>query len=144
MNDESGDAKPPGKLIQGFSLAVVVLRHRKWRRNLLFGLTLLTLFLVFGGVVVLGDGLMNEPVAFAVFWGICFVLVGLLLMLALLDIMIIRREHQGKVRDLERELAEAAIEARVLAETEKAAAAETDTPKGGDEGARSSGEDALT
>jgi len=132
MNDETGDSPPPGKLIRSFSLALVVLRHRKWRRNLLFGLTLLTLFLVFGGVVVLGDGLMNEPVAFVVFWGICFLLVGLLLMLALLDIMIIRREHRVRVRDLERELAEAAVEARDLAEVEKTAAdsAERDSANG--------------
>lgn len=133
MDDESSGQKTPGKLIQSFSMGLVVLRHRKWRRNILFGLTLLTLFLVFGGVVVLGDGLMNEPVGFVVFWGICFILVGLVLMLALLDIMIIRREHRGQVRELERELSDAAEEARELAEAEKAAEiAETADESNGD------------
>ena len=115
---KDGDPTTPGKLVQSFSVALVVLRHRKWRRNLIFGVTALTLFLVFGGVVILGDRLMNRPVAFIFFWIICFVLVALVLMLAILDLMIIRREHRGRMRDLEKQLADAAVEARELAAEE--------------------------
>ncbi|MCB1087518.1 MAG: hypothetical protein KDM63_10770 [Verrucomicrobiae bacterium] len=84
---------------------MVVLRDRRLRRNALFGVTLLTLILVFGGELVLGDGLMKHPVAFTVFWGICFGLVGLVLLLALYDLLAVRREHRQRVRDLEREVA---------------------------------------
>ena len=61
---------------------------------------------------------MNNPVAFLLFWGICFLLVSLVLMLAVVDLMIIRRDHRGKLRDLERQLADAAAEARELAAAE--------------------------
>lgn len=94
------------------AFGAVVLKDRGLRRNVLFGLTLLTLLLVFGGTVILGDGLMRKPAAFLLFWGICFLLVGLVLMLALYDLLAVRKEHRKRVRDLERRLAEEAELAR--------------------------------
>lgn len=96
----------------------VVLKERRLRRNALFGLTLLTLLLVFGGTVFLGDGLMKNPVAFLAFWGICFLMVGLVLLLALYDLLAVRKEHRRRVKDLERQLADAAAEAREIARRE--------------------------
>ena len=90
----------------GLAFGTVVLRDRRLRRNVLFGLTLLTLFLVFGGAVFLGDGLMEHPVAFLLFWGLCFLLVGFVLLLAFYDLLVVRKEHRAKVRALEREIAE--------------------------------------
>ncbi len=94
------------------AFGAVVLKDRGLRRNMLFGLTLLTLLLVFGGTVILGDGLMRNPAAFLLFWGICFLLVGLVLMLALYDLLAVRKEHRKQARDLERRLAEEAELAR--------------------------------
>lgn len=91
------------------------LRNRKFRRNLLFGFTLLTIFLVFGGAVVLGEKLMEHPVAFLLFWLICFSLVGFILMLAIYDLGRIRKEHRRQVRSLDRELDEISDEAARLA-----------------------------
>ena len=99
----------------GMAFGMAVLRDRRLRRNALFGLTFLTLLLVFGGTVFLGDGLMRNPMAFFLFWGICFLMTGLVLLLALYDLLAVRRRHRRRARDLERELAEAAEEARRLA-----------------------------
>ncbi len=104
----------------GMAFGTVVLKNRRFRRNALFGLTLLTLLLVFGGAVFLGDGLMKSPLAFLLFWGICFLMVGLVLMLALYDLLAVRKEHRKRVRDLEAQLAEAAEEARRKAGAGKA------------------------
>jgi hypothetical protein len=84
------------------------------RRNLLFGLTLLTLVLVFIGAVPLGGTLMKAPLAFAIFWLACFILAVLVLVLAFYDLMRVRREHARRIRDLDKELAAAAEEARRL------------------------------
>ena len=101
-----------------FAAGLIVLRDRKHRRNILFGLTLLTLFLVFGGTVFLGDKLMEHPWAFVLFWLICFLSVGLLLMLAIYDIGRVRREHHRRVNDLDREFHDVSKNAKRLAESE--------------------------
>lgn len=86
----------------------------RFRRNLLFVSTLLTLVLVFLGAVPYHEKLSASPVRFAVFWLGIFVLVAGVLILALYDLVRVRREHQLRVRDLEKELAAAAAEARAL------------------------------
>lgn len=91
-----------------------LLQHPTARRNLLFALTLLTLILVFVGAVPLAETLVREPLAFTVFWLTCFILVILVLVLAFYDLMRVRREHARRVRDLDKELAAAAGEARRL------------------------------
>ena len=91
-----------------------VLLHAVARRNLLFGLTLLTLVLVFIGAVTLGETLMGMPLAFTVFWLACFILVVLILLLAFYDLRRVRREHAKRLRDLDKELAATAAEARRL------------------------------
>jgi hypothetical protein len=91
-----------------------LLKHPTVRRNLLFGLTLLTLILVFIGAVPLGEALMGMPLAFAIYWMVCFILAVLVLVLAFYDLLRVRREHAKRVRALEKELAAAAEEARRL------------------------------
>lgn len=103
---DEGDRPRARRVAIGLAFSTVVLRDRRLRRNALFGLTLLTLLLVFGGAVFLGDGLMEHPVAFLIFWGLCFLLVGLVLLLAFYDLLAVRREHRERVRALEREMAE--------------------------------------
>ena len=107
---ESNEIKTPvsRRAAIGFAFGTVVVRNQRLRRNALFGLTLLTLLLVFGGAVILGDGLMKKPVAFVIFWGICFLLVGLVLLLALYDLLAVRKEHRQRLRELDRKVAEAA------------------------------------
>jgi len=90
------------------------LQHPVARRNLLFGLTLVLLVLVFIGAVLLGEVLMAKPLLFFFYWMTSFVLAVLVLGLAFYDLMRVRREHARRVRDLEKELAAAAEEARRL------------------------------
>lgn len=91
------------------------LRHRSFRRNLLFGTTLLTLVVVFLGAVPFGPALIDKPFWFTVFWSGCFVLVGIVLLLAFYDLIRIRKDHRKRVRELEKDLARAAEEARRIA-----------------------------
>lgn len=99
----------------GVATGWIILRHRPYRRNLLFVTTLLTLALVFAGAVPLGKMLMGRPTLFVLFWALCFLLAGFVLLLAVYDLLQIRREHQHRMDRLEEELSEAADEARRLA-----------------------------
>ncbi|MCB1233020.1 MAG: hypothetical protein KDN19_22435 [Verrucomicrobiae bacterium] len=117
-NQNENDNGASKRVAIGLAFGSVVLKERRLRRNALFGLTLLALLLVFGGTVFLGDGLMKSPIAFLAFWGICFLMVGLVLLLALYDLLAVRKEHRRRVKDLERQLADAAAEAREIARRE--------------------------
>lgn len=116
---EKDREKTSKRVAIGMAFGTVVLRNRRLRRNALFGLTLLTLILVFGGTVFLGDGLMQKPFAFLAFWGICFLLVGFVLLLALYDLLAIRKEHRKRVSELEKQLSDAAEEAGEIARSQK-------------------------
>lgn len=99
----------------GVATGWIILRHRPYRRNLLFVMTLVTLALVFAGAVPLAKALMARPMLFFLFWALCFLLAGFVLMLAVYDLLQIRKEHQFRMDRLEEELSEAAEEARRLA-----------------------------
>lgn len=86
----------------------------RFRRNFLFVATLLTLVLVFLGAVPYHEKLSQSAVRFTVFWAGVFVLATAVLALAIYDLARVRREHQLRVRELEKELAAAAADARDL------------------------------
>ncbi len=90
-------------------------RRPVFRRNLLFFATLTTLVLVFLGAVPFSGSLASRPLSFAVFWGGCFLLAGFILALAIYDLARVRHEHRLRARELEKELAEVAAEAREAA-----------------------------
>lgn len=98
----------------------IILRHRPYRRNLLFVTTLATLVLLFAGAVPLAPRLAASPFWFALFWIAVFLLASFVLLLAIYDLIRIRKEHRARMVELENELAEAAEEARQLAEELKA------------------------
>ena len=50
---------------------------------------------------------------------VCFFLVGFVLLLAVYDLIAVRREHRQRMNRLEQELSDAAKEARQLAEEAK-------------------------
>jgi uncharacterized membrane protein YfcA len=85
------------------------------RRNLLFLLTLVTLVGVFIGAVPLGEYLMGRPLGFFFYWCLCFLLAVFVLVLAVYDLSRVRRDHRRRVRELEKELAVAAADAREMA-----------------------------
>lgn len=99
----------------GLATGWVLLRHRPYRRNLLFISTLLTLVAVFIGVAPLGPFLATRPVGFALFWIGVFLMASFVLLLAIYDLIRIRQDHKRRMEELENELAEAAEEARQLA-----------------------------
>lgn len=84
----------------------------------MFFTTLVTLLLVFAGAVPLGGWLTKNPVWFAAFWVVVFLLAAFVLLLAVYDLIRIRRDHRKRIRHLEKELAEAEAEARRLAREE--------------------------
>jgi hypothetical protein len=91
------------------------IRRSVYRRNLLFVLTLVTLFTVFLGAVPLADDLAARPEIFAVFWAGCFLLAAFILGLACYDLARVREDHRRRSRELEKELARVAAEAREAA-----------------------------
>ena len=103
----------------GLAAGLLLVRHRFHRRNLLFVLTLLTLVMVFLGAVPLTGLLGESPFRFALYWIACFFLVGFVLILAIYDLIMIRKEHRERMKQLEKELSEAAEAARQLAEEAK-------------------------
>ncbi len=105
------------------------LRRSRLRRNVLFVSTLATLLLVFLGAVPWAEWLAARPLGFTLFWGLCFVLAAFVLALAIYDLSRVRREHGHRVRQLERELADLATEAR------EAARRLREDETGGEEGA---------
>jgi hypothetical protein len=104
------------KLAMSLATGWVILRHRPYRRNLLFFTTLSTLVLLFLGAVPLAPVLAASPFWFALFWIAVFLLASFVLLLAIYDLIRIRKEHHARMAELENELAEAAEEARRLAE----------------------------
>jgi uncharacterized membrane protein len=116
------DKEPPKKAAaveMGVATGRVLLRHRPYRRNLLFISTLLTLILVFVGATALGPFLATKPIGFALFWIGVFLMASFVLLLAIYDLVRIRQDHKRGMDELENELAEAAEEARRLAEEAK-------------------------
>ncbi|MEM9283966.1 MAG: hypothetical protein AAGA96_19265 [Verrucomicrobiota bacterium] len=116
MSEDSENKKD--KLAFGIATGWVIVRHRPYRRNLLFISTLITLLSVFVGAVLLTAFLADRPVIFALYWIACFLLVGFVLLLAVYDLMAIRSEHRKRLNHLEKELADAADEARRIAREE--------------------------
>lgn len=106
------------RFAMGLATGWLILRHRPYRRNLLFFTTLATLVLVFLGAVPLGKVLAATPVWFAAFWIVVFLLAAFVLLLAVYDLIRIRKDHRKRLSGLEEELAEAAEEARRLAREE--------------------------
>ena len=106
------------RFAMGIATGWVILRHRPYRRNLLFFTTLVTLVLVFVGAVPLGRILATSATWFAAFWIIVFFLAAFVLLLAIYDLIRIRGDHRKRMSRLEHELAEAAEEARRLAREE--------------------------
>ncbi|MEM7603250.1 MAG: hypothetical protein AAF357_17795 [Verrucomicrobiota bacterium] len=106
------------RITLGLATGWVILRHRPYRRNLLFFTTLATLILVFLGAVPLGTLLAKNPVWFAAFWIVVFLLAAFVLLLAIYDLIRIRKDHRKRLNGLEQELADAAEEARRLAREE--------------------------
>ncbi len=71
--------------------------------------------MVYAGAVPLAESLEKTPMRFASWWSGAFALAAIVLGLAVYDLVRIRRDHQLRVRELEKELARAAGEARELA-----------------------------
>lgn len=119
VEEKPNPSEPPRKFALGIAAGWIILQHRRYRRNVLFGITLVTMVLVFAGAVLLGGFLMERPMAFVLYWILCFLLVGLIFLLAVYDLLLVRKEHRQRMVALDRELSEAAKSARRLAELEK-------------------------
>ena len=111
MHDEPSEPTAPSGSLP-YSEPAGGLRRASWRRNLLFVATLVALVAVFLGAVPLADVLAARPRLFAIFCAGCFVLVAFILALAVYDLARVRREHRLRSRELEKELARVAAEAR--------------------------------
>lgn len=115
---ENNPDEKSNRLAMGLATGWVILRHRPYRRNLLFFTTLVTLILVFIGAVPLGRLLATSVKWFSAFWIVVFLLAAFVLLLAIYDLIRIRKDHRHRMSSLEKELAEATEKARKLAREE--------------------------
>lgn len=115
MSEPTHPPKKAKPLAVVIATGLVVLHTRRYRRNLLFALTLVTLLWTFVGAAFIGGALMQRPVAFAIYWLVCLLLVLALSVMALYDLMRVRREHHRERRKLEERLDEAMDEIKVKA-----------------------------
>lgn len=79
------------------------LRHRPWRRKLMFYLTLGTVAQFALGVVIL-DSLASSILLFLLYWGFCALLVCVMLLLALYDMLAVRQEQQLELMRLREQM----------------------------------------
>ncbi len=90
---------------------------RKTRRWLLFVITVITVSLVIAGTMFIGVLLEGNPVLFVAFWAVCFIGAMLVIVLALVDMRMIRQEHRGRQVELDAELARIVSDAEAMAES---------------------------
>ena len=80
-----------------------ILRDTKVRRSVLFFVMLAALGMVFLGAVPLGSWLEGSPLRFLIYWGICGWLTLTALLLAIHDLLTIRRQALRERRQLKRD-----------------------------------------
>ncbi len=73
------------------------------RRSILFGLVLVALLMVFAGSVLLDPWLEANTLGFLVYWGICAWLTLTAFLLAIYDLLAVRREAIRERRRLKAE-----------------------------------------
>ena len=88
----------PAHLI--FQISRGILRDQAMRRRFLFGIMLAALALVGLGVAGLDAWLAGHPLVFLLYWGACFWLTFSAILLALYDMLLIRREASEERRRL--------------------------------------------
>ena len=115
MSEPTPSPQKNNPLAVVIATGLVVLHTRRYRRNLLFGLTLLTLLWTFIGAAFIGGALMQRPVVFTIYWLVCFLLVLALSVMALYDLMRVRKEHSREQRKLEERLGDAMAEIKANA-----------------------------
>ena len=79
-----------------------ILHDRVARRTVLFWLTAAVLAQLALGVFALDAWLMERPLAFLLFWGLCFWLTLTAALLALYDMLVVRREAVAERQALKR------------------------------------------
>lgn len=85
--------------------------NKTLRRTLLLILTLITLALVIGGVCF--DNIIEDnPSQFALFWGICLILVCLIFIVAISDILAVRKDYKERQKNIDNQLADYIAEAK--------------------------------
>ena len=124
MSEPTPSPQKNNPLAVVIATGLVVLHTRRYRRNLLFGLTLLTLLWTFIGAAFIGGALMQRPVVFTIYWLVCFLLVLALSVMALYDLMRVRKEHSREQRKLEERLGDAMAEIKATAVVVKGKGAE--------------------
>lgn len=92
--------RPMGKfqsyLQLAVAFAVAILRTRKLRRTFMFWLSIVTMLLVFLGLVVWNQSLEEIPALFIGYWMVCFGLVLMMLLFAVFDMLATYSELRGE------------------------------------------------
>jgi len=116
MSEPTPPPRKTNPLAVVIATGLVILHNRRYRRNLLFGLTLVTLLWTFVGAAFIGGALMQRPVAFTIYWLVCFLLVLALSVMALYDLMRVRKDHHREQRKLEERMGAAMDEIKAMAQ----------------------------
>ncbi|MDA7614054.1 hypothetical protein N8586_02860 [Verrucomicrobiales bacterium] len=75
------------------------LRHRPWRRRLMFYVSLAAMFQLGMGLVLMG-WLSQSVILFLLYWCFCVCLVCLMLLLAVYDMLAVRQEQTNELQRL--------------------------------------------
>ena len=78
------------------ALAIVFLRTRRLRRTAMFWLAIVVMAMVTLGGWFIDGALESQPLIFATYWFLCFVLVIFLLLLAFYDMLMTPREMRAE------------------------------------------------
>lgn len=97
MDSRQGAIREWAKAIRG--MALVALRERQTRRQLMFYLTLATMAIVTIGFVFF-SGLANAPVLLVAYWSFCLLMVCLMILLAVYDMASVRKEMRGQLKSM--------------------------------------------
>jgi hypothetical protein len=73
-----------------------ILRDRTARRKLIFRMLMAALGMMAGGLWVVDRWLAGDPWRFLIWWAVCAVLTGLVMVFALYDALAVIREERGK------------------------------------------------
>ena len=100
--------EPPRLKIASFALHAArgLLREQATRRRVMFATVLVAMLMLFAGTTLLAPLLLahEHPFRFILFWGACAWLTLTALLLALLDLLMVRAQARAKRKEVQRDL----------------------------------------
>lgn len=127
MNPSAPEEKPsPQRPQRGGDLVALtvaiclgIIREQRVRRSVLFVVMISIMLMLFGGVVVFDQWLAKHPIVFLLYWGACLWLTGLSILMALYDMLMVRKAGALSRRRLAEDMAEETNEEIIRSASQK-------------------------